>query len=236
MNSLKNFEELEEMIDYHFKDKKLLRMALTHSSYANEHRMKRVENNERVEFLGDAVLELIISDYLFHTYKTKNEGKLTKLRSSLVCEYTLAMCAKDISLGKYLLLSKGEDMTGGRERDSILSDAFESVIGAIYLDRGFEQARIFVEKYLLQDVEDKTLFYDAKTILQEMAQREAGRGVRYELVEEKGPDHCKEFTVTVYFGNRALCNGIGRTKKAAEQMAAYEAIKKLKAEQRERCI
>lgn len=236
MNSLKNFEELEEIIDYHFKDKKLLRMALTHSSYANEHRMKRVENNERVEFLGDAVLELIISDYLFHTYKTKNEGKLTKLRSSLVCEYTLAMCAKDISLGKYLLLSKGEDMTGGRERDSILSDAFESVIGAIYLDRGFEQARIFVEKYLLQDVEDKTLFYDAKTILQEMAQREAGRGVRYELVEEKGPDHCKEFTVTVYFGNCALCNGIGRTKKAAEQMAAYEAIKKLKAEQRERCI
>ena len=152
MNSLKNFEELEEIIDYHFKDKKLLRMALTHSSYANEHRMKRVENNERVEFLGDAVLELIISDYLFHTYKTKNEGKLTKLRSSLVCEYTLAMCAKDISLGKYLLLSKGEDMTGGRERDSILSDAFESVIGAIYLDRGFEQARIFVEKYLLQAI------------------------------------------------------------------------------------
>ena len=120
------FQELEESIDYCFQDKSLLKLALTHSSYANEHRMKRTQNNERVEFLGDAVLELIISDYLFRTYQKKNEGKLTKLRSSLVCEYTLAMCAKDISLGKYLLLSKGEDMTGGRERDSILSDAFES--------------------------------------------------------------------------------------------------------------
>jgi ribonuclease-3 len=223
-------EELEEIIEYHFKDKSLLKLALTHSSYANEHHMKRTANNERVEFLGDAVLELIISDYLFRTYRKKNEGKLTKLRSSLVCEYTLAMCAKDISLGKYLLLSKGEDMTGGRERDSILSDAFESVIGAIYLDRGYEQARIFVEKYLLQDVEDKTLFYDAKTILQEMAQKEAGRVVEYELIAEQGPDHCKEFTVSVHFGNRILGTGIGKTKKSAEQMAAYESIKKLKAE------
>jgi len=229
MSNFQQFYELEDIIDYHFKDKRLLKLALTHSSYANEHRMKRSENNERVEFLGDAVLELIISDYLFRTYKTQNEGKLTKLRSSLVCEYTLAMCAKDISLGKYLFLSKGEDMTGGRERDSILSDAFESVIGAIYLDRGFEQARIFVEKYLLQDVEDKTLFYDAKTILQEIAQKEAGRSVEYQLIGETGPDHCKEFTVVVHFGDRTLCTGTGKTKKAAEQMAAYESIKKLKA-------
>lgn len=229
-------QELEEIIDYHFEDKNLLKLALTHSSYANEHRMKRTQNNERVEFLGDAVLELIISDYLFRTYQKKNEGKLTKLRSSLVCEYTLAMCAKDISLGKYLLLSKGEDMTGGRERDSILSDAFESLIGAIYLDQGFEQARIFVEKYLLQDVEDKTLFYDAKTILQEMVQKEVGHTVQYELVEEKGPDHCKEFTVEVQFGECTLGKGVGKTKKAAEQMAAYESILKLKAEQGGTCI
>lgn len=221
--------ELEAMIGYQFHDVKLLKLALTHSSYANEHHMKRTENNERVEFLGDAVLELIISDYLFRTYKKKNEGYLTKLRSSLVCEYTLAMCAKDISLGKYLLLSKGEDMTGGRERDSILSDAFESLIGAIYLDRGYEQARIFVEKYLLQDVEDKTLFYDAKTILQEMVQKDAGHHLQYELIDEKGPDHCKEFTVAVSLDNKILANGVGRTKKAAEQQAAYKSILKLKA-------
>ncbi|MEE1314127.1 MAG: ribonuclease III [Lachnospiraceae bacterium] len=231
-----SFDELEEIIDYHFKDKSLLKLALTHSSYANEHRMKRTQNNERVEFLGDAVLELIISDYLFRTYQKKNEGKLTKLRSSLVCEYTLAMCAKDISLGKYLLLSKGEDMTGGRERDSILSDAFESLIGAIYLDQGFEKARIFVEKYLLQDVENKTLFYDAKTILQEMVQKEVGHTVQYELIEEKGPDHCKEFKVAVRFGECTLGTGSGKTKKAAEQMAAYESILKLKEEQGETCI
>lgn len=229
-------KELENTIEYHFIDQSLLKLALTHSSYANEKHMKRSENNERVEFLGDAVLELIISDYLFHFYSTKNEGQLTKLRSSLVCEYTLAMCAKDISLGKYLFLSKGEDMTGGRNRDSILSDAFEALIGAIYLDQGYEQARIFVEKYLLKDVEDKTLFYDAKTILQEIAQRQAGRVVSYELLEENGPDHCKEFKVVVHFGDRLLETGVGRTKKAAEQTAAYESIKKLKEQQGDLCI
>ncbi len=226
-----HFQGLEDTIDYQFQNKNLLKMALTHSSYANEHRMKKTKNNERVEFLGDAVLELIISDYLFRTYSKKNEGQLTKMRSSLVCEYTLAMCAKDISLGKYLLLSKGEDMTGGRERDSILSDAFESVIGAIYLDAGYEKARIFVEKYLLQDVENKTLFYDAKTILQEMAQKESGRTVRYILVDESGPDHCKKFTVQVDFNGRILGTGDGRTKKAAEQKAAYESILILKEQQ-----
>ncbi|MCQ2492609.1 MAG: ribonuclease III [Lachnospiraceae bacterium] len=221
--------ELENIIDYHFKNKDLLKMALTHSSYANEKRIKKTMNNERVEFLGDAVLELIMSDYLFHTYPNKNEGQLTKMRSSLVCEYTLAMCAKDISLGKYLLLSKGEHMTGGRERDSILSDAFESVIGAIYLDSGYEKARIFVEKYLLQDVEDKTLFYDAKTILQEMAQKESGQNVVYTLIGESGPDHNKTFTVQVEFNGVVLGIGEGRTKKAAEQKAAYESILKMKA-------
>ncbi len=229
MNIEEQLLELENIIDYHFKNKELLKMALTHSSYANEHRIKKTKNNERVEFLGDAVLELIMSDYLFHTYPNKNEGQLTKMRSSLVCEYTLAMCAKDISLGKYLLLSKGEHMTGGRERDSILSDAFESVIGAIYLDSGYEKARIFVEKYLLQDVEDKTLFYDAKTILQEMAQKESGQTVNYVLIGESGPDHNKTFTVRVDFNGHSLGIGEGRTKKAAEQKAAYESILKLKA-------
>ena len=165
-----NQEDFQKKIKIRFHDKKLLTTALTHSSYANERKLSRGKDNERLEFLGDAVLELIMSDYLFHTYKDEPEGKLTKMRASLVCEPTLAFCAKDLSLGDYLLLSKGEDLTGGRERDSILSDAFEAVIGAVYLDQGFEEARKFVETYLLQDVDEKVLFYDAKTSLQELVQ------------------------------------------------------------------
>ena len=157
--------ELEQKIGYTFADKNKLLLAVTHSSYANEHKGRKKENNERLEFLGDAVLEVTVSDYLFRQYPSYAEGKLTKLRSSLVCEYTLAICARDVSLGSYLLLSKGEDLTGGRERDSILSDAFEALIGAIYLDGGIEEAGRFIRDHLLKDVEDKSLFYDAKTIL-----------------------------------------------------------------------
>ena len=185
------FHELEQRIGYTFQNKELLRLAMTHSSYANEQKKQKKENTERLEFLGDAVLELTISDCLYHQYPEKDEGKLTKIRSSLVCEYTLAICAKDISLGKYLLLSKGEDMTGGRERNSILSDAFEALIGAIYLDSGMKEASAFIHSNLLQDVEDKTLFYDAKTILQEMVQAGEYGKLQYVLVEEKGPDHNK---------------------------------------------
>ena len=135
---------------------------MTHSSYVNEQRGRRKANNERLEFLGDAVLEVTISDYVFREYPGYNEGRLTKLRSSLVCEYTLAICARDVELGKYLLLSRGEDATGGRERDSILSDAFDALIGAIYLDGGMDRPRTFIHTHLLKDVEDKSLFYDAK--------------------------------------------------------------------------
>ena len=160
------FKGLEEKIGYTFTNKRTLALAMTHSSYANEQRGRRKANNERLEFLGDAVLEVTISDYVFREYPGYNEGRLTKLRSSLVCEYTLAICARDVELGKYLLLSRGEDATGGRERDSILSDAFEALIGAIYLDGGMDRARTFIHTHLLKDVEDKSLFYDAKTILQ----------------------------------------------------------------------
>ena len=224
-------QEFEKTIQYEFQDKSLIKQALTHSSYANEYRNGKCHHNERIEFLGDAVLELAVSEYLFQNYPKENEGQMTKIRSSLVCEFTLSQCARDISLGQYLYLSKGEEMTGGRERNSILCDAFESIIGAIYLDSGFDKAREFIYKYLLQDVEDKTLFYDAKTILQEMVQGNNWGTLSYILLEEKGPDHNKEFIVQAQVGDRVLGNGVGRTKKAAEQQAAYEAIKRLKNEQ-----
>lgn len=220
-----NQEDFQKRIKIRFHDQKLLTTALTHSSYANERKLPRGKDNERLEFLVDAVLELIMSDYLFKTYRDEPEGKLTKMRASLVCEPTLAFCAKDIALGDYLLLSKGEDLTGGRERNSILSDAFEAVIGAVYLDQGFEEARKFVETYLLQDVDEKVLFYDAKTSLQELVQSISKESLSYILTKEEGPDHQKTFTVEAKLGGKVIGTGAGRSKKSAEQMAAYEAMK-----------
>lgn len=228
MIKTERFKRLEELIGYEFTNRRLLALAMTHSSYANEQRGRRKANNERLEFLGDAVLEITISDYLFREYPAYDEGKLTKLRSSLVCEYTLAICARDVELGKYLLLSKGEDFTGGRERDSILSDAFEALIGAIYLDGGMEKASFFIHNHLLKDVEDKSLFYDAKTILQEMVQAGPNSHLQYVLTEESGPDHNKEFTVETRIGGKTYAVGKGRTKKGAEQIAAYQTILLLK--------
>lgn len=219
---------LEDRLDYHFKSKQLLDLALTHSSYANEHKGRKKTNNERLEFLGDAVLELVVSSFLFKAYPSYAEGQLTKLRASLVCEYSLAICARDINLGDYLLLSRGEDMTGGRERDSILSDAYEAVIGAIYLDGGFDCARSFIESYLLQDIEDKSLFYDAKTILQEMIQGGLGGRLTYQLVGESGPDHDKKFRVEARIDGKPYASGEGKTKKGSEQIAAYQTILLLK--------
>lgn len=230
--NIEKFSELENNIGYHFKDKRYLIHAFTHSSYANE-KTDYQENYERLEFLGDAVLELIISDYLFEAYPKKNEGELTKYRSSLVCEHTLSMCARDISLGEYLLLSRGEMATGGNDRNSILCDIFESLLGAIYLDGGFEPAKEYVHKYLLNDVEAKTLFYDAKTILQEIVQASSKKFLEYKLIKESGPDHCKEFTVAANIDNEQISTGVGRTKKSAEQMAAYKAILKLKKNNKE---
>ena len=218
------FKGLEEKIGYTFTNKRTLALAMTHSSYANEQRGRRKANNERLEFLGDAVLEVTISDYVFREYPGYNEGRLTKLRSSLVCEYTLAICARDVELGKYLLLSRGEDATGGRERDSILSDAFEALIGAIYLDGGFASAKEFIQKFILSDLENKKLFYDSKTILQEMVQAKFTENVRYVLEKEEGPDHNKSFTTSAYIGEECYGTGSGRTKKASEQEAAYQTI------------
>ncbi len=221
-------EKLEEKISYQFRNRNLLRQAVSHSSYSNEKRMSKLANNERLEFLGDAVLEVISSEFIFLNYRQMDEGEMTKLRASLVCEQSLAACAREIDLGQFLLLGKGEMNTGGRERDSILSDALESVIGAIYLDGGFTNAKEFVEKLVLSDIEGKQLFYDSKTILQEVVQSDYKEPLHYELIHEEGPDHDKLFTVAVFIGETQVGTGSGRTKKGAEHEAAYQAILKLK--------
>ncbi|MBQ3558149.1 MAG: ribonuclease III [Agathobacter sp.] len=224
MSDLKKFQE---GIGYTFKNEHLLKQALTHSSYANEKHLKKLSDNERLEFLGDAVLEVISSEFLFQNYPNLTEGQLTKLRASIVCEPTLATCTEEIHLGDYLFLGKGEDHTGGRERKSVLSDAMEAVIGAIYLDGGFASAKEFVLKYIMTDIEHKHLFYDSKTILQEVVQGEHEQ-LTYVLLGETGPDHDKTFEVGVLIGNKEISTGKGHTKKAAEQEAAYQALLLLK--------
>ena len=222
----RQLKELEEKIGYRFHDRKLFAQALTHSSYANERHISKLGCNERLEFLGDAVLEIVSSDFLFHKFPELPEGDLTKTRASLVCEPTLAYCAEEIALGSYLLLGKGEEATGGRERNSVVSDAMEALIGAIYLDGGFANAKEFIQRFILNDMEHKKLFYDSKTILQEMVQSQ-GEAPVYELLKEEGPDHKKSFEVSVRVGETELGRGIGRTKKAAEQLAAYRGILEL---------
>lgn len=225
----KHFKELEDIIGYSFNDKGLLKLAMTHSSYANEHNNGKLENNERLEFLGDAVLELTVSAFLYNEYKNVNEGELTKTRASMVCEPTLFLCAQDINLSEFILLGKGEEATGGRKRPSIVSDAMEALIGAIYLDSGIESAKKFITKYILNDVEDKKLFYDSKTILQEITQGRHMGDICYELVSEEGPDHNKIFNVALKIGDKVVEKGSGKTKKAAEQEAAYKTILKIRA-------
>lgn len=227
----KKLNELEGRIGYRFSDRQLLTRAMTHSSYANEHRLNKLECNERLEFLGDSVLEVVSSDFLYHKYPDKPEGDLTKIRASIVCEPTLAYCAEDIELGNYLLLGKGEEATGGRGRASVVSDAMEALIGAIYLDGGFANAKEFIHRFILNDIEHKQLFYDSKTILQEMVQSRSSEGLSYEILREEGPDHNKSFEVCARIGGAEIGRGTGRTKKAAEQVAAYNGILKLKAEE-----
>ena len=202
----KSVEEFQEQIGIKFHEPSRLWNAFIHSSYANERRMSEDKNNERLEFLGDAVLELVTSNYLYRTYQKESEGKLSKIRASLVCEPTLAGCA----------------------RDTILSDAFEAVIGAIYLDQGIETATKFIETYLFKDVENKVLFFDAKTNLQEIVQGEGKERLKYVLVGEEGPDHAKIFTVEARLGENVIGTGSGHSKKSAEQHAAFEAIKRHK--------
>ncbi len=223
-----SLELLEERIGYRFQNIALLKQAITHSSFTNEQKINKLKDYERLEFLGDAVLELVSSEFLFHEHEKVQEGELTKMRASMVCEPSLAFCARDLELGEFLLLGKGEENTGGRKRDSITSDAMEAVIGAIYLDGGMEHAKNFVYKFVLSDLEDKQLFYDSKTNLQELIQGKLKKEFRYVLLEESGPEHDKAFSVEVRMEDEVIGTGTGRTKKNAEQQAAYEALLLLK--------
>ena len=224
---MEQLKEFQKKIGYQFQQEGLLRQALTHSSYANEHRMKKLSDNERLEFLGDAVLEIVTSDFLYHEHMDVPEGELTRVRASIVCEPTLAICARAIGIDNFIMLGKGEELTGGRKRDSIVSDACEAVIGAIYLDGGFANAKEFITRFVLNDLENKKLFYDSKTILQEMVQAKYKETLVYELIKEEGPDHNKSFEVCVKIGDEEIGRGLGRTKKAAEQVAAYHGICKI---------
>jgi len=217
----------QKLIGYQFKDLTMLKNALTHSSYANEKKNNKFKDNERLEFLGDAVLELTSSEYLFKENPDLDEGDLTRIRASVVCEPTLAYCARMIHLRDYIMLGKGEDLTGGRYRDSITSDALEALIGAIYLDGSFANAKEFIHKFILNDLENKKLFFDSKTILQEIVQAKNSE-VEYKLLKECGPDHSKTFEVIVVVDGKDMEIGTGRTKKSAEQQAAYNTILKIK--------
>lgn len=226
-----NEKEIEKNIQYEFNDKMLIKQAMSHSSFINEMKLKGMESYERLEFLGDAVLELISSEYLFEHYADMPEGKLTKLRASIVCEYTLSSVSKMLHFGDYVLLSRGEEQTGGRMRSSILCDLFESVLGAVYLDGGMDAAKKYVYTFLMTDLENKQLFYDAKTMLQEMVQKDGKGIVTYELLEEKGPDHNKTFVTEALVDGIRIAKGEGTSKKNAQQMAAYKAILKIKESQ-----
>ena len=230
----KNLSVFMQTIGYDFKDISLLEVALTHSSYANEQKKGNCCDNERMEFLGDAVLELSSSDYIYKNHSEMAEGKMTRLRASIVCEPTLALCARAIKLDTFIRLGKGEELTGGRSRDSIVSDACEAVIGAIYLDGGFANAKEFVNKFILNDLDNKKLFFDSKTILQEIVQAGYNEELNYQLIREEGPDHDKRFVVEARIGVKSIGEGMGHTKKAAEQEAAYQALLKLKQQENKR--
>lgn len=224
---------LQKSIQIKFKNKNLLQQALTHKSYANENRSKTTKDNERLEFLGDAILNLVISDLIYRKYSDYPEGELAKTRAVVVSAPTLARTSKKLELGQYMFLGKGEEMTGGRERDSILADAFEAVVGAIYLDRGLKEAGRFIKKYLIEEiymVESGEYVQDYKTILQEEIQKRSNTRPLYRVIHEEGPDHDKRFTVQVEYKNSVIGEGTGKNKKEAQQKAAADAIAKLEGE------
>ncbi|MBQ3128878.1 MAG: ribonuclease III [Clostridia bacterium] len=218
-----DIKELQEKLGYSFNDESLLIRALSHSSYVNENHSAG-DSNERLEFLGDSVLGFITAENFYNNYKKLPEGELTKLRAATVCEKSLAGFAQQIDLGSYLLLGKGENLTGGRNRPSIQADAFEAIIAAIYLDGGMDSARPFVLKYIDEAIRQHQSFKDYKTMLQEVVQRNPGELVEYVLVGESGPDHDKRFAVEVHLNSNVIGKGIGKSKKRAEQEAAREAL------------
>lgn len=223
------FQQLQEKLNISFKNERLLYQAFTHSSYVNEHRGKTYEDNERLEFLGDAVLELMISQYLYKKFPQMSEGELTKLRASIVCEPALVQFANTCSFGQLVLLGKGEELTGGRTRPSLLADVFEAFIGACYMDQGLDAVSSFLEQVVYPKVNDGAFSHvmDYKSQLQEVVQRENYGTLEYEIIQEKGPAHNREFVAKVGLGERVLGYGYGRSKKDAEQKAAKEALDKV---------
>jgi ribonuclease III len=225
------FKQLQEKIGIFFTNEKLLIQAFTHSSYVNEHRKRPHEDNERLEFLGDAVLELTISQYLFKKFPNMSEGELTKLRASIVCEPSLVKFANALSFGELVLLGRGEELTGGRERPALLADVFEAFIGALYLDQGMEAVVQFLEKTIFPKINEGAFSHvmDYKSQLQELVQRDGIGVIEYKILQEKGPAHNKEFVSRVSLNGEELGIGVGRSKKEAEQQAAQRALEKLKA-------
>ncbi|MBD2846118.1 ribonuclease III [Paenibacillus sp. IB182496] len=226
------FQELQQWLDLRFAQGALLRQAFTHTSYVNEHRHGAIADNERLEFLGDAVLQLLVSDYLYDTYPTRPEGELTRMRASIVCEPSLARFAELLDFGSYVLLGRGEEQLGGRQRPSLLADLFESFIGALYLDQGLERVRHFLQERVFPhiDGDEPMLVKDFKSKLQERAQHGGLGPVEYRVIEERGPAHDREFVVEVCLNEQVWGRGSGRTKKEAEQQAASEAWRKLLAQ------
>lgn len=225
-----NLSQFENTIHYVFKDKQNLILALTHSSYANENKNEKIKSNERLEFLGDAVLNIVISENIFKKHDNLTEGEMTKVRANIVCETSLMKCANEISIGKFLLLGKGEELTGGRARVSILSDAFEALIGSIYIDGGIIKAKNFIYekmKHIIEGSITGIIFLDYKTQLQEIIQKNGDQKIIYEIVEEKGPDHNKIFVSQVKISDRIMGMGEGKSKKEAEQNAAKAALNKV---------
>lgn len=223
-----NLKKLQESLNYEFENINYLKTALTHSSYGNENKLPITKNNERLEFLGDTVLNLVVSQYLYNKYSNYPEGELTKIRAKVVCEYSLAYAAKKINLGSYLLLGKGEEATGGRNRDSILADAVEAIVGAIYMDSSFETtSKILLEKFeddIVKAVAKGNLFVDYKTELQERFQKTGSNKIGYAIIKEEGPDHNKVFHMAAFINGQSIGSGVGRNKKEAEQMAAKDAL------------
>ena len=228
MLSETDINRFEQVIGYTFRDKALIIQAFTHSSFVNEQKINKRPDYERLEFLGDAVLEMISSAYLFRNFPDKKEGEMSKIRASLVCEGALAYDAEKLNIRDYIQLGKGEEATGGRNKESIIADVMEAVIGALFLDGGIEQSKRFIDAYVLSNIEAVQMFVDSKSLLQEMVQSENLGAVRYEICGESGPEHDKIFEVRVFVGQKNLGEGTGKTKKAAEQKAAYQAILVLK--------
>ena len=228
MDNREIIKAVQDNIGYSFRNSELLLEAVTHSSFTNEMKINKRSHYERLEFLGDAVLELISSEYLYGKYPTVPEGGLSKKRASLVCEPSLAICARRMNLGKYIFFGKGEEAAGGRERDSILADVTEAILGAIYLDAGLEESKHYVYNNILNILTEDELFVDSKTILQEMVQVNGQSDIEYRVVSESGPEHDKTFEMEVVIGGQRIALGTGKTKKGAQQDAARRAISVLK--------